>query len=171
MHVKRSLNHRQRAKLTAILAERNGVTVEHFLAVVAARKAYRRAKMFRSRSRRRHLEKNPKARRGALLTKEASYAAEGEFSQLLRMADMTQRDFAVAAGIHFGTVSQWCGHPMQSWPMELLRHYLWRKNAEKYFADRGIDIKQFETKLPERVMPTGRYPRKSGQVKFNEEQK
>lgn len=142
------------------MAEQQGVTTEYFLAIVEARKAVRRAKMFRRRSRRRHLLVNAKAARRPMLQGEAHYAAEGEFAQLLRMAGMTHAQFGAISGIRPEQVSRWYGHPLHGWPIELLRNYLWAHKMAKALSDRGIDPEQFKPALPDRVMPTGRYPRK-----------
>ena len=162
--VKRSLSHPQRAKFVAYLADMQGVTPEHFLMIVRRRREFRTARMYRRRSRKRNMAKNPQFNRGSpMLEGKALYSGEGELHALLRVVGLDQKEFCERIGVRPQQFSNWYGHPMHPWPVEFLREYGWAKNMAQYLTDHDIDPEQFKPKIPERVMPTGRYPRKAGQ--------
>lgn len=158
-----AITHPKRAKLVAYLAEQQGVTPEHFLSVMRARAAYRRARMYRNRSRKRSLAKNPdafkrKPRIGNI------YSGEGDFHAMLRVVGMRPADFIRLTGIRQDLFFNWYGHPMHPWPVEFLRMYGYAKNMEEYLQRHGVDTEKFKPKLPRLLAPQGRYPRTAEQT-------
>lgn len=160
---KRPLSHPSRRKMLQHVAASQGVTPQEILAVVAARKAYRRARMFRRRVRRRFA---PQRKRRYPLIGKAVKSGMGEFGVLLETAGISQAEFARIAGVRPETVSLWQTHPLHRWPIELLRNYLWAKKMAQVLSDKGIDPEQFKPALPKMPMPHGRYPRKDGDLKL-----
>lgn len=142
----------------------HGVTFERMVEVIRARRKYRRANSWRKRSRRRQLDKNPNARRMKLLHGEAVYSGEGELHPLLRAVGLNITDFCRLAGIEAETFYRWYGHPLHPWPIELLRQYGWAKAMAEKLRELGVDPDGFKPSIPERKMPTGRYPRTSAQA-------
>lgn len=162
--VKRNLDHPQRAKLVAYLAEQQCVTVEHFLDVVAKRKAFRRAKMYRNRSRARVVEKNSLANRNAANREQLVYSGEGPLHTLMRMMNLTTAEFCEIADIHHAVYYKWYGHPLHGWPVRFL-DLLYRVRAmEAYLRDQGVAPERFKPVLPVDLHKNGRYPRKKGQL-------
>src|SRR5437867_6089885 len=106
------------------LARLHAVTVERLVEVVRARRKFRRGRDDRQRSRKRVLKNNGNARSFKMLQHEARYVGEGEFGALLRMAGISEVDFAHLAGIDASAVRRWCRNPLFSWPAELLRYFL-----------------------------------------------
>jgi hypothetical protein len=141
------------------LAAQHGVSVNRIVEVVRARRDFRRAEFFRRRSRKRVMAKNPYARRMKMLEGEAQYAGEGELHALLRVIDMKPAEFCAIVGLNISTFNRWYGHPLHPWPVEFLRYYGWARAMAQYLRDENIDPEQFKPKIPERAMPTGRYPR------------
>lgn len=159
--VKRPLRHRQRRKFVEILAAQQGVTVEHFLEVVANRKKLKLARFHRRRARRRHLASNMNAIR-RFRDKDRLYAGEGELHELMRQIGMTREQFCELAGIKISTFDHWYGYPMHGWPLALLRSHVWATNMAKFIESKGWDPNQFKAKSLPRTTE-GRYPRTSSQ--------
>ena len=109
------------------------------------------------------MAKNPYARRMKMLEGAAQYAGEGELHALLRVIGLSSREFCELVGIRESTFTRWYGFPLHPWATEFLRYYGWARAMAQYLRDENIDPEQFKPKIPERVMPTGRYPRKAGQ--------
>lgn len=162
-HARWPLRHPSRRKLVDYLARIQGVSPEHFLEIVARRKAYRLATMYRRRSRKRSLERNPRAVKTSLITPGQIAAGEGELHAMMRLLGLTTREFCEIAGISRATFDGWCGHPMTRWPIRLLYHFYRAKMMEEWMKRHGVDVAQFEP--PEfREVNAGRYPRKKDDV-------
>jgi hypothetical protein len=99
-----------------------------------------------------------------MLDGEALRSGEGELHALLSVIGLTRREFCALVYIEETTFSRWYGFPLHPWAVEFLRYYGWAKNMAKALEARGVDPEQFKPKLPERKMPTGRYPRTAEQV-------
>ena len=161
MRAKRALSHPRNTKLVAYLAERCAVTPERFLEVVAARKAFVKAKFYRKRSRRRSLDRN--ARAAKRIMGRQLYAGMGELHELLAVIGWTTEQFCDYAGIHRATFNGWRGHPMSRWPVELLRLRIHADRMAAALAEMGKDPDSYlPENLPKRT--DGRYPRKAGQL-------
>jgi hypothetical protein len=110
---------------------------------------------------------NPKAKKRALLNGRATYAGEGELNQYLRQLGWTQKQFCEYAGIHPSAFTRWRGHPLARWPIHLAELVLRMWNMEawlktKNYTEEWINEHFGPIELP--PMPTGRYPRKPGQL-------
>lgn len=163
MYAKRAITHPGQRAVLLRDCELLGVTPEHFLAVVAARKAYRRATMYRKRSRTRVKAKNAGAARNPMFGRMIQYSGEGELHPLIRQAGFTIDAFCKFAGIAARTFYGWYGHPMHRLPIVLLEHYIWARNMAEALRQRGVDPEQFKA-APLPPAPTGRYPRTAAQA-------
>lgn len=98
------------------------------------------------------------------VTQDGLYAGEGELHPLLRVVGLTQKEFCAMAGMDERRFQRWYGHPLYSWPVELLRYYGWAQNMAKLLKEKGYDPDSLKPKIPERPRKEGRYPRKAGQL-------
>jgi hypothetical protein len=99
-----------------------------------------------------------------LLEGEALRSGEGELHALLGVIGLSPAEFCRMVGIHPSTFYRWYGTPLHQWPVEFLRSYAWATAMAGELRKRGIDPAQFEPRLPGRRMPTGRYPRRKGDL-------
>lgn len=152
----------RKRKHVEYLAGTVGVTPERFLEVMRARSVYRARKYHARRSRKRALEKNPKAfkRKPAIGN---IYSGESDFEAMLRVVGMSNTDFIRRTGIREDLFYKWYGNPMHPWPVEFLRLYGYAKAMEKHLMENGVDCTRFQPKLPTTLLKHGRYPRKAGQ--------
>ena len=176
MFYKRPIYHPARAKLVAYLAERCGVTVEHFLDIVKKRKEYRRARMYWKRARQRrkaYVSKSGvrrKEKMGAFEKKrDVRYAGEGDLDVLLRVVGLNGTQFARIADFPHAQFKAWHGHCMYGWPVEFLRYYGWAQNMSEKLKSMGIDPDEFKPQIPDRMAGGGRYPRKKDAIKIEAE--
>ncbi len=145
------------------LARMHGVTVDRIVEVVRARRAFKRARSYRRRARKRSLERNPFARKFRLTEQEALLAGEGLLHGHLRAARLTHLEFCELVGISPSTFFRWYGFSLAKWPVEFLKPYAQAQNMAKFLAEKGWDPGKFGPQLP-RPMKAGRYPRKSGDL-------
>jgi hypothetical protein len=99
-----------------------------------------------------------------LLEGEALRSGEGELHALLSVIGLSPAEFCRMVSMQPGTFYRWHGHCLFGWPVEFLPMYGWATIMASEFRKRGIDPNQFKPKIPERPMPTGRYPRKKGDL-------
>lgn len=136
----------------ARLAAQQEVSVEHYLAVVAARKKFRQARKERAFT--------PRTKQG--VSQEYLYAGEGRFHELLRILNMSQEDFSRLAGLSYETVRSWYGFPMHGWQVALLEALAHNKAMADFLVSRGWDPAKFKP-APLRPYPSGHYPRTTQQ--------
>lgn len=156
---KRYLNHPRRAKLRAYLAAFHGVSEKHLLETIRKRKAFIRARMYRRRSRKRTMEKNPKAGRRTFMAHKAIYSGQGELHGLLAALQMTPAEFCRTFDVPARTFHGWRGFPLRNWPLHLLHLHGRAQAMDRYLEARGVDPRQFELRPITEYMTTGRYPR------------
>lgn len=160
---KRAITHPSRANLVAYLAEHCGVSVERFHAVVAARKAFRRGKMYRRKDRRRTMQRPvPDDKRHAKrknFSHNVLLFGEGEFIALLKQMNMTIHQFAKMVGVSESTVRGWDGHPMSYWQADLLAHMLFAEKATELLKKHGYDVESLWPKRTLPKSPMGAHPR------------
>lgn len=163
--VKRPLHHPQRAKIAAYVAATCGVTVEHLLAVIKARKEFRRARMYRKRSRERVVAENQDAKKKTVCDPHRFlFAGEGALHALLRMMNLSTAEFCRVAEISQAVFNKWYGHPMYGWPVRFLEVLYYAREMETYLRAQGVDTEQFKPVLPAEYNRHGRYPKKKGDV-------
>lgn len=141
------------------VAALHNVTVEHLKAVMESRRRYRLAQFYRIRSRVKGKRTHPGARANS-----AQYllVGEGRFHELLKILGMTEKTFALFAGLHPENVRKWAGHPLQPWPIVLLEALAQNANMAKKLMQHGWNPDDFKAgQLP--PAPTGRYPRTAEQ--------
>jgi hypothetical protein len=120
----------------------------------------RLAKMFRRRARKRSLERNPNAQKKHTdVDGKKRYAQDTELSIMLRMAGLTWTQFAALVNINRNSVYNWQGAPARKWPTTFMRLYLYAKNMERAFVERGVDTEQFKPVITQEFLKDGRYPR------------
>jgi hypothetical protein len=113
------------------------------------------------------MAKHPGARKGFLLQGNASYSGEGELHAFLRQLGWTQKQFCEYAGIDPSAFTRWRGHPLARWPVELLRLLIENQRFREVLKTRtSINPDQYSP-APPPPMPTGRYPRKRGDLLIN----
>jgi hypothetical protein len=159
---KRNLSHPKQRKIVEYLARYHCVTPEHLLFIIAQRKKWRLAKMYRERSRRRTLERGG-ARKGR---KAITYAGQGPLHHYLAALGMERIDFCRLFDVPHQTFQNWRGWPLHNWPIELLRWYGYAKNMEAKLKELGYDVTTFEVQLP-KPHRMGQYPRKKGDLKVD----
>jgi len=113
------------------------------------------------------LTRNSKARFSPFFHTKTRYAGEGDLHSLLRISGMSRKEFCEVVGIRPSTFRRWYGHPLHPWPVEFLRHYVWLQNALVWVRRHGGDPEALKPVIPEQETPTGRYPRKRGDLKIN----
>ena len=158
----RRIEHPKNRRLAEITAARLGVTTDHLIRTVAARRRYREGAEQRRRARRRSLAKNPGAFKRQLNIK-LRYIGEGEFDLLMRAVGLNPIDFVRLTGIRRDLFTSWYGHPMHPWPLEFLRYYGWSMNMAKRLRELGVDPEKLKPLTPSLLSKKGHYPRKAGQ--------
>lgn len=84
------------------------------------------------------------------ITSQYLFAGEGRFTELLKIAKMTEADFAKIAGMDPTTVRGWYGFPMHGWPIALLEAIIFRQKATPKLEHHGYPKEMFEPgELPE----------------------
>lgn len=91
-----------------------------------------------------------------------TYSGEGELEPLMRAIGMTQAEFLRLAGINQSSFHRWYGHPVYTWPVELVKHVGWARAMAEKLAQLGFDPEQFKPKMPPPSW-RGRYPRTTEQ--------
>jgi len=158
VHRKRNLDHPSRRRVLEHIAREAAVTSEHMLDVIAKRKAYRLARMYRQRSRQRTLEKNLHAR--TLKKMPTLYAGEGALHQHLRSLGLSAAEFCRLADIPGAMFRKWYGHCLYGWPVEFLRLYGHNKAMERELQARGVDTEALRPQIVTRRPTSGNYPRR-----------
>jgi hypothetical protein len=125
--------------------------VEHLRATIKARRLFRRGRRWRKPRRDGHRVKTTHAvtRRwdpSMLL------AGEGELHGLLKTIGMKPAEFCKLIGIDRTVFLRWYGHPLHPWPIEFLRYYGRAQAMGRYLEAQGVDLEQFEPKLPRRSL-------------------
>jgi hypothetical protein len=138
---------RLNARLAAYTAWVHGVTVEHLRATVRVRRDFRRAVRWRTPRRNGHRVKTTH-----VVTRRWDpsmlLAGEGELHGLLKTVGLKPAEFCALVGIERTVFLRWYGHPLHPWPTEFLRYYARAQAMGRYLESQGVDLEQFEPKLP-----------------------
>lgn len=163
MYYLRSFKHRDRTKVREYIADYCGVTVEHLLAVIEKRKAWKKAKYYRLWKRRKAVKVGGTNGRHIRPKSDEPYAQEGELHLMLHAIGLSAQEFCALMGMSYATFRGWYGTCLYAWPLELMRYYGWSQNMAARLRELGQDPEALKPQLPTPKRP-GMYPRKKGDL-------